>query len=293
MGNLNPLIVTGTGGQVGGAVARQAMDKYETIGTFRNRRPQLECRTEEIDLLNLESIRSLIHETVPSIVVHAAAMTGVDACEREPASANAINKRATEIIARSCREVGAHMVYVSTDYVFDGMKGNYTEEDGVNPLQTYGITKLAGEESVRQSLPDSSTIVRTSVVFDSISQNFVTWLVDAMSKKESVTVIDDQYITPTHASDLARKILMLVEMEKIGIWNVACNDRLNRFDFAKSISERFGFDTKKLKRGKMSEMPWTAVRPRDSSLCTEKLSGIIEPIDTRRAIDMVFCELEN
>jgi dTDP-4-dehydrorhamnose reductase len=267
------------------------MDEYEIIGTFRNRRPQLGCRIEKLDLLNLESIRSLIIDSAPSIVIHAAAMTGVDACEKDPGVASAVNERATEIIAQSCREVGSHMVYVSTDYVFDGTKGNYTEEDLVNPLQTYGITKLAGEEGVLKLLPNSSTVVRTSVVFDSISPNFVTWLIDAMNSKESVTVIDDQCITPTHASDLARKILLLVEMGKIGIWNVACSDRLNRYDFAKSISKRFDFDTDRLKRGKMSEMPWIAHRPRDSSLCTEKLSGLIDPIDTERAIDMVYREL--
>ncbi|MEJ5358130.1 MAG: dTDP-4-dehydrorhamnose reductase [Desulfobacterales bacterium] len=161
---------------------------------------------EELDLARPEAIDSFWAETRPGLVINAAAYTAVDRAESEPGQAFAVNADAPARLARLCRDAGAGLVHVSTDYVFDGTKTTpYTEDDPVNPLGVYGRSKAAGEEAVRALCP-RHVVIRTSWLYSAHGANFVKTVLRLAAEREVLRIVDDQRGCPTSAADLAQAI---------------------------------------------------------------------------------------
>ncbi|AIY90164.1 dTDP-4-dehydrorhamnose reductase [Geoglobus acetivorans] len=263
------LFITGGSGLLGSRIAEIALERgYEVYSGYSSHKPE-SGEPVKLDLASPESAVKVIGEIMPDVIIHSAALTDVDRCEVERELAYRINVEGSDVIARAARRSGAFLVYVSTDYVFDGERGMYRENDETNPVNYYGRTKLLGEESCRDFC-----IARTCVIYGakpaSGKVNFALWLMDKLEKGESVRVVTDQFITPTLNTNLARMILECAERRLRGILHLAGATRVSRFEFAREIAEVFGLDDNLIAPSKMDEINWIARRPRDSSLDVSK-----------------------
>ena len=202
-----------------------------------------------------------------------------------------INAEATRRLALLSSRIDAHLIYVSTDYVFDGEKGLYKEYDVANPINYYGYTKLAGERFVRR---DSKrwTIARTSVIYGwgGTKQNFATWLIKNLSLSKEVKVVTDQYVSPTLNVNLAGMLIEIAERGLIGIYHTAGAERVSRYDFAIELAEVFGLKKELIKKTTMAKIAWRAKRPKDSSLdITKAMTKLKEykPMNLRQSLEVM------
>jgi len=194
---------------------------------------------DEIDITSIESVFKVVSEFKPRVVINCAAYTDVDGCETSIEKAMEVNGEGVAYLAMACREIGALLVQVSTDYVFDGGKGSpYQEYDAVNPLSVYGESKLAGEMNA-SSCPEH-LIVRTQWLYGLHGKNFVETMLRLGAEKDRLTVVDDQIGSPTWTVDLAKAIIALVDKGCRGIYHAANREFCSWNEFAKAIFEEAG-----------------------------------------------------
>lgn len=191
-----------------------------------------------------ERIIDLITGFSPDVVIHCAAYTDVDGCERHPADAHAVNVEGTRNVALACREADAAMVYVSTNYIFDGNKEEpYAEDDAVAPLSVYGKSKLAGEEQVR-ALLNRFYIVRTAWLYGAAGRNFVNTILTMAESRDTLRVVADQFASPTYAADLADAIGQLVCHPVYGVYHFTNSGSCSWYEWACAILRIAGKDTR-------------------------------------------------
>jgi dTDP-4-dehydrorhamnose reductase len=265
------LLVTGASGLLGNRIVELAKSYY-TIVPLHNTKP-LQSNSLKIDITKAIEVLSLFNRLKPAVVIHTASETNVDKCETDKRHAWKINVEGARNIAEACRKVNAKLVAISTDYVFDGEKGGYTEEDKPNPVSYYGLTKLEGEKQVINYCKNYA-ILRTSVLYGwhSWKQNFATWVINKLKQQQEITVVEDHYNTPTLADNLAEMAVEVAEKDLQGIYHASGNERISRYEFAKRIAKTFDLNSSLIKPVKMSQLAaWIAKRPRDSSLDTSKI----------------------
>ena len=241
----------------------------------------------KVDITNESEISTIITKLRPEAIIHTAAYTDVDACETNRDLAWKINAEATRHIAIASASINAHVICVSTDYVFDGEKGLYTEEDRTNSISYYGYTKLKGEEFIKECAT-KWCIVRPSVIYgwSVYKQNFATWLINSINEKKAVKVLKDQYVSPTLNTNLAEMLLEIAERRITGVLHTAGKTRISRYEYALSLAEVFNMNKELIKPAMMYEMSWKAKRPRDSSLNVSKASSILDskPLELNQAL---------
>jgi len=287
---MKSFLVTGGSGLLGEKIlALLAEDSdYKTAFTCNKNEILLEgCNSFHLDITDLEEVDKIIGRVSPDVTIHTAALTNVDYCEKNPEEASRVNSLGTGNVAEACEKAGSKLVYVSTDYVFDGKKGMYKEEDATNPINHYGQTKLEGEKAVQQ-LP-GHLIVRPSILYGwHRNPNFVTWVIKELEQNNRIRIVNDQFNTPTLADNLAELILELTRTDKQGIFHASGSERINRLNFAKRIAEAFYLDENLIDEIGSRDMGWVAKRPMDSSLDVSKISrtirpmGILESLETMR-----------
>jgi len=273
------VLLTGASGLLGHRLVEELCRRgYEVIATY-NRTPPMaklgKVRWVKLDVTDTLSLEDLVLKSRPDVVIHAAAYTDVDGCEVNREYAWRVNVDATRSIVRACRVVKSYIIYISTDYVFDGEKGMYKEDDVPNPINFYGLTKLVAEEIVKCS-DLLYTIVRTSAIYGvgPGKLNFATYVANKLMEGEEVRAVEDQYVSPTLNVALARAVAELVEIRPMGVLHVA-GERCSRYEFAKMIARLLGANEDLVKPVKMRDMKWKARRPRDSSLDTSKARDLI------------------
>jgi len=215
----------------------------------------------------------LFNDLEPEIAIHTASETNVDKCEIEKEHAWKVNVKGTQNIAEACKKTNAKIIGISTDYVFDGEKGLYAEEDCPNPINHYGITKLEAEKQVINNCSNYA-ILRTSVLYGwhPSKTNFATWVISKLEKNQEIAVVEDHYNTPTLADNLAEMAIEVAERNLQGLFHASGCERISRFELAKEIARTFNLNSDLIKPLRMSELKaWVAKRPRDSSLSTEKI----------------------
>ncbi|ANB60741.1 dTDP-4-dehydrorhamnose reductase [Anoxybacteroides amylolyticum] len=223
------ILVTGAKGQFGTEMVKLLKDmEYEIYGYGRT----------ELDITDFQQVKSVIDHIHPSVVIHAAAYTKVDAAESEPDQAFLVNAYGTRNIAVASERIGAKFVYISTDYVFDGTANvPYNEFAFTNPISVYGKSKLAGEQFVRD-LHSKFFIIRTSWVYGKHGNNFVKAMLTLAQEKRELFVVDDQIGCPTYAVDLASYIFQLIQTEKYGVYHISNSGHCSWYEFAKAIFEQ-------------------------------------------------------
>jgi dTDP-4-dehydrorhamnose reductase len=263
------ILITGSNGLLGSKLV-EAAKGHEILPTYSTK--PLFPDSLKMDITSRNEVLRIISEFKPDVVIHTAAETDVDGCEVNKDRAWDVNVEGTKNIAEACAEVGTPPVYVSTDYVFDGEKGLYDEDDKPNPINYYGLTKLEGEKHIAKI--GGHLIARTSVLYGwhRWKKNFATWVLESLKQKKRITVVDDHYNSPTLADNLAELLLEAVENGLTGLYHIAGRERISRFKFALEIAKTFGLDSELVKQIKMAELKaWVARRPRDSSLRVDKI----------------------
>ena len=257
------VLVTGITGQLGFDVMAELQRRnIETIGTAR----------KDFDLTDEIGIEKFIKSHKPNAVIHCAAYTAVDKAEDEPELAMKVNGRATGIIAKTCKEIDAKMIYISTDYVFPGTgDAPYEVDDPKNPPNAYGRSKLAGEDAVIKCL-DKYFIVRISWVFGVNGKNFVKTMLKLSETKERLTIVNDQIGSPTYTADLAPLLVDMVQTDKYGIYHATNEGFCSWAEFAAEIFRQAGVKTEVVPIAS-SEYPTKAVRPLNSRLSKQKLDS--------------------
>lgn len=223
----------------------------------------------DIDITSLESVRRVLLTLKPETIINAAAYTDVDGCETNVEQAMAVNGEGVGLLALTAREIGARLVQISTDYVFDGLKGTpYLEDDPVGPLSIYGESKLAGE--LNAAMAPEHLIVRTQWLYGIHGKNFVETMLRLAGEKDELTVVDDQTGSPTWTYDLALAIKALLEKGCSGTYHVANSGFCSWNEFARAIFEEAGL---KIKVNSMTtkELGRPANRPLYSTLDCSKL----------------------
>lgn len=287
------IVVTGATGLVGTSVVQKLLGLNDNVYAVVHRQPPIghpatRMPTKDItsgvvlhtvDLATVKPDWTWVEAIQPAAVIHCAAMTNVDECERDPSSAYAINECATRSLAEVCARFGAHLVLVSTDYVFDGSDehpGPYNENDPVHPLNHYGRSKWHGEVAV-QDICEGRTawsICRTAVVYGSTPwtrANFVTWLLAKLRNRESAKVVYDQVSSPTLSDDLADMLIEIVRQRAIGIFHTAGSTIVDRYQFALALANQFGLDSSLIRPVTTRELQQVAPRPLKAGLRIDKI----------------------
>lgn len=245
-------LVTGAGGLLGRAVT-------EVLGA------NVHAFTHDrLDVSDQDAARAAIHAVRPDVVVHCAAMTRVDVCEHEPERTWAVNAEGPGYVAAAAADVGAEIVAVSTDYVFDGERGTYAESDDTNPLQVYGRAKLAGEQRVRDANP-RHYIVRSAWIYGHGGHNFVSQLPRLLREGGEIKAVADQWSSPTYAPDLAQALAGLRGSDRYGTYHVINEGGCSYAEFFRYGLEVVGSDAPLVELA-AKDVPRPAPRPRDTSL---------------------------
>ena len=247
----NRVLITGANGLLGQSLVRRMSQnrEYDVLATARDDSPRFEaesCGYAPLDVTQPDEVEAIFQDFTPSVVINCAAMSDVAACDEHRNEAWAVNARAVERIAKHCRDTGARLVQVSSDFVFNGKRGPYDEDARPDPVNYYGRTKLAGENAVREAGRSNWAIVRTVLLYgtgrDLSRSNVVLWMIDQLSKGESLHIVDDQHRTPTHVDDLATGIERLVHHEETGIYHLSGPDLVSIYELAGTVAEVFGLD---------------------------------------------------
>jgi dTDP-4-dehydrorhamnose reductase len=283
--------VTGANGLLGGAAVVELAGRHEVLALGRGacRLPAGAHAWADVDLGDGQSVERALRDFRPDAVLHAGAMTDVDACERDPEAAWRVNVGGTEQVARACRALGARLAAVSTDYVFDGEAGPYSEDALPNPRGTYARSKRCGEEAALLLAPDCA-VARVAVVYSGragAKSTFATQVVEKLSRGEPVKAFHDQVVSPTLAENGAAMILeLLLETRYQGILHTCGATALDRVDFARRVAARFGL-AGEIVPVRTADVKLLAPRPLRSGLRVDRAAALLrtQPLAIGAALD--------
>lgn len=278
------VLVTGANGQLGYDVIKRLDEAgIENIGTYR----------QSLDITNEEQVKRVIFNYNPDVVIHCAAYTAVDKAEDEKEKCYTVNVLGTKYVAEVCREINAKMVYISTDYVFDG-EGDQPFEvtDKPNPINYYGQTKYEGELEVQRIL-DKYFIIRTSWVFGTHGNNFVKTMLKLAEDRKEISVVSDQYGSPTYSYDLAKFICDIIQTDKYGIYHATNEGYCSWYEFACEIFKQAGMQVN-VNPVNSEEYYTKALRPKNSRLSNDriKMEGFDSLGDWKEAVGRYICEVD-
>jgi len=223
------VLILGSKGQLGRALSQSVAGVRKILG----------LDLPELDITSSKSVRTSFESIAPDVVVNAAAYTAVDQAESEPEVASRINEEGAGIVAQIAGEVGARLIHISTDFVFDGEKSSpYSTEDKTNPLSVYGISKRDGELRVLDALPHSSVILRTAWLYSNSGNNFVLTMLRLLNERDEIGIVEDQIGSPTWTHSLADAVWAFVEDPKLaGVFHWTDSGVASWYDFAVAIQE--------------------------------------------------------
>ena len=247
---MKKILITGSNGLLGQNLVKklQKEDTYIIYGVSRgeNRIKNIDKFTYfNVDLTNKKEISDLINKVNPQFIIHTAAMTNVDTCELNKEACDKINIEAVKFLVELCELNNIHLIHLSTDFIFDGEKGYYKENDNPNPINYYGLSKLRSESIIKSS-NIKYTILRTILVFgmtDELKNNIVLWVKNSVENKQQINVVTDQLRMPTFVDDLVYACLYAVDNRVEGIFNVSSNTLLSIYDMAIEIANTFQLDS--------------------------------------------------
>lgn len=292
------LLITGAGGLYGSKLAMLSLERGHQVYCGYNLH-QADCGIPVLlDVTDKAGVEAVFSRVCPDVVVHAAALTNVDKCELDRELAWKVNVEGTINVAQAAKDHDVFMLYISTDYVFDGEKGNYVETDLPSPISYYGYTKLKAEEHVQKIAP-KWCVGRTSVVYGAAPAagkvNFALWLLNKLQSDEQVKIFVDQWNSPTLNTNLAEMTLEVAERRLTGIYHLCGASRVSRFDFASLLAKIFGLDASLLVPTTSKALLFPAKRPRDSSLNPLKATHTLKykPLHLESALKQLKIELSS
>ncbi len=272
------VLVTGSNGLLGQKLVQMLVGEpdYILIATARgkNRLPNNKGFIYmPLDVTNKEEVYQLVEDLKPDFVIHTAAMTNVDQCESDRDECWQLNVRSVEYLVEACRVNKAFFIHLSTDFIFDGLDGPYNEEAQASPVSFYGDSKLAAERTVFKSTIDWA-IVRTVLVYgiahDMSRSNIILWVKKSLEEGKNITVVDDQWRTPTLAEDLAIGCILIMKNKATGVYNISGKDMLTPYQMALKTADFFELDKKLIAKGDSSTFTQPAKRPPRTGFIIDK-----------------------
>jgi len=266
---MKKVLITGSNGLLG----QKLLDLYltiediELIATARgeNRYPRKEGYTyTSLDITNEKEVQQVIAQHAPDCIINIAAMTNVDSCETDKEGCDKLNVDAVAYLIAAANTAGAHLIHLSTDFIFDGKKGPYKEDDEANPLSYYGHSKLLAENMVREYCTKWSiarTVLVYGVVNDMSRSNIVLWAKGALEKGQPINVVDDQFRTPTLAEDLAKGCQLIEHKQAEGIYNISGKDQMSILELVQRVANYFDLDASVLRVVSSESLNQPAKRP--------------------------------
>ncbi len=277
------LLITGSNGLLGQKLVEllRKQANVDLIATARgvNRLPVTDGYTyASLDITVQEEVNAVFDQFKPEIVIHTAAMTNVDTCETDQDGCDLLNVDAVAFIIQACEKHNSYLCHLSTDFIFDGAAGPYTEEGIANPISYYGESKLKAEQlllasSIRWSI--ARTVLVYGIVPDMSRSNIVLWVKKSLEEGKTIQVVTDQFRTPTLAEDLAIGCWLLAKDEVEGIFNISGSDFLTPYEMAVMTADYYGLDKSLLQKADSSTFQQTAKRPARTGFVLDKAKKVL------------------
>lgn len=263
------IVITGSNGLLGQKIVRYCQaNSIEYFATSKGENRNSYCpsdRYTELDITDRSQVQSVLMKLVPTHVIHTAAMTNVDQCESDKMGCQLINVTATDYLLEACNALNCHFQLLSTDFVFDGEKGNYMEEDEINPLSEYARSKADAEKIVKDRATCPWSIVRTIIVYgkaENLSKsNIILWAKTVLEKGDPLTIVDDQFRAPTWAEDLADGCMAIVEKKQTGVYHMCGPETMSIHELIMRIAVHFNYPTEQIAKISSSTLNQAAKRP--------------------------------
>jgi len=280
--SMEKVLIIGGSGLLGSKICELFPEAFTTYNTTHIPRKN----TFKLDISDTDSLKFILDKLEPDTIIVTAALTDVDKCEIHPEMAAKVNTEPFKYIVSYLKQKGGRLIQISTDYVFSGEKGNYSENDERNPVNVYGKTKMEAEDIIINS-GINFAIVRTSGIFGinaaTGKDNFFTWLYSNLRDGNELRLVTDQVYSPVLNSILADAINEIYEREINGIIHFSSLDAISRFEFGTMVANIFNLNKDNIHPAKMEDMPWRAKRPKNSSLNNDKAIKMI----TKKPITVV------
>jgi dTDP-4-dehydrorhamnose reductase len=290
------ILITGSNGLLGQKLVKHCIEKgivFLATSKGENRNPNCpETNYFPMDICNKLEINQVFLAFYPTHVIHTAAITNVDYCEQHPGECEEVNVLATHYLFDASQRHFAHFCLLSTDFVFDGTKGNYKETDVVNPLSLYAESKVKAEKLLLDSDYAKWSIARTIIVFGQAANmsrsNLVLWVYDSLKNNKEINVVTDQIRTPTWADDLALGCLLIAEQDKTGIFHLSGKDCVSMYDFAILVADFFKLDKSLIKPTTSDTLNQPAKRPPVTGFDISKAKNELgyDPISLKEALGL-------
>ncbi|MFN5149195.1 MAG: SDR family oxidoreductase [Flavobacteriia bacterium] len=263
------ILITGSNGLLGQKIVRHCLEnKHVFLATSKGENRNPDCPQhlfQSMDIIDPHEIETVISTFKPTHVIHTAAITNVDHCELNPLECQTVNTAAVGYLYDISKRFGAHFQLLSTDFVFDGLKGNYKESDKVGPLSVYACSKVEAENLLLKEKEGNWSIVRTIIVYgtgNNLSRsNIVVWAKDALKKGQELSIVDDQFRAPTWADDLAWACLEICRRNKVGIFHICGPETMSIYELVCRIAKHYGLSIDNVKRSSSKSLNQPAKRP--------------------------------
>jgi len=289
------VLITGSNGLLGQKLVKDFQPHYKVIACDLQSEsffhfPNLSY--ESLDITNRRQLGFHISFCHPQVIINTAAYTDVDGCEIHKDKAWAVNVGGVKNLVNFCKEQKIKFIQLSTDYIFDGEDGPYSEEDPSKPVNFYGETKLESERIIKEG-GIAFLIIRTNVLYGfgkNVKPNFLLWLLEKLSQNKKIKIVTDQFNNPTLADNLSLGILEMVKKSISGTYHIAGSEYLSRYDFAIKVASKFNFDKNNILPAKTELLQQKAKRPYKGGLKIDKAQNILETklLNVDQALDYLL-----
>lgn len=286
------MLITGVSGLLGNNLAYYFRDRYKILGLYHTHPVSIEgIQTQRLDVLSEADLKRVIHGFKPDVLIHCASLTNIDQCEMDKELTRKVNLLGTRIIVEGInREDSTKLIYISTDSVYDGRKGYFSESDKVNPLNYYGLTKYEGEIEVLKR--DNSLIFRTNIFGWNIQDKYslAEWILHELSNNQSIRCFKDVYFSSIYTFEFARILDMAIDKDLTGVYNCGSRTSLSKYEFALCIAERFNLNKSLIKPISIDDFSFKARRGKNLTLNVHKLNDALNylPLTITESIDAFY-----
>lgn len=300
---MKTILTTGSNGLLGQKLTERLLQSnpFKLIATAKgaNRYPvKTGYQYAALDITNPAEMQAVLWQYKPDIIIHTAAITQVDVCQSEPENCHEVNVLAVKNLASLCKANHIHLIYLSTDFVFDGKHGPYQEEDATNPLSVYGQSKKQAEEILQQS-GAAFSIVRTILVYgltaDMSRSNIVLWAKNALEKNTPIRVVNDQWRMPTLAEDLAEACLLIAERKAEGIFHISGKDYMSIAEIVRKVADYWGLNQDLIIEVSSAQLDEKAKRPLKTGFILSKAIQLLayQPHSFDEGLQLLAKQLQN
>jgi perosamine synthetase len=273
---IRKILITGVSGMLGSNLAYYFKDNYDILGLYNTHPVEIKgIHIQQADILSVDSLKNVIQDYKPDIIIHCASLTDIEYCETRKEKTDLVNVIGTKNIVDSVNNVNTKIIYISSDSVYEGVAGNFSETDPVIPQNYYGLTKYKGELEVLKR--SNSLILRTNIFGWNVQDKFsiAEWILHELTEKTQINGFKDVYFSSIYTFDLAKILEKAIEQDLAGIYNCGSSDSISKYEFARLLATRFNLDEKLIHPISIDDFKFKAKRGKNLSLNVSKLTNAL------------------